>query len=282
MMSISLSSMRPVLAPETAMHRTGVRAPRLALIMLVLCGATFVSVAHANPENPLEDRGMAEHTSDYVQDYLSDRRRVGALAGSILGGALTAHPAGTVIGSIIGFLIGKQTMFEDYGAQSKAQSLAAARRDIVPQDGQGQNPQTLSFANAHGISFDSPPASAAIVQQAPPVQVAPTLPAATAASAAMVATPAAGPVPAATPAPAPSRPAPAVLARSAPDVPKVDQAPVVSVYAGTPPPAALAAASPFSVPRGFSRELIAQMCSSRGALPADPRLRTLCFYNQSN
>ena len=129
------------------------------IITATLLLSFFAGTAVAGGAQPAEDKSLTDQASEYIRDYLSDHRRAGSLAGSILGGALFAHPAGPILGSLVGFFVGKQTMFNEDKARSlQAQSLLA-RRDIVPKDGKGQGIPTLSFANAQGIKFDTPPAA---------------------------------------------------------------------------------------------------------------------------
>lgn len=218
---------------------------RLAAVMSML--AFSAGLAHANPDNPSVERGIADETSDYIQDYLSDARRVGALAGSILGGALTAHPAGTVVGSLIGFFIGKQTMFEYDKRGERQSSVFHARRDIVPAEGAGSATPTLSFANPQAITFDSPPAATQAAAPAPALAGSPALQA-----------------------PVISASKPGVYAAALALAAAPREAPAVFP---TPTPPTLQPPRPTNL----SREQIAQVCAS-GQGASDPRLHMLCFY----
>ncbi|MDP2787758.1 MAG: hypothetical protein Q8O79_06755 [Pseudomonadota bacterium] len=120
-------------------------------------GSDSLAVDTASAKNATKaasGAGLGDKTSGYIRDYLSDPRRSGSLAGSILGGAMFAHPAGPIVGSVVGFFVGKNSMFNEDKARAEKASLLYVKRDIVPQNGQAT--PTLSFANAQGITFDTP------------------------------------------------------------------------------------------------------------------------------
>jgi hypothetical protein len=114
-----------------------------------------VDTAAAQKTAKTTSNDPGDTTSGYIRDYLSDPRRSGSLAGSILGGAMVAHPAGPIIGSVVGFFIGKKSMFNEEKSREMKASLLYAKRDIVPQYGQGSSAPTLSFTGSQGITFDS-------------------------------------------------------------------------------------------------------------------------------
>lgn len=249
------------------------RHSRCAVVAAVLGLSMLGAPALANDAEDVPDKGLTEHTSEYVRDYLSDPRRAGALTGSLLGAALTVHPAGTVIGSLVGFFIGKQSMFDEDKARAQQRLVTASRRDIIPLDGTGQAVPTLSFANPKAITFS---------------EVAPTRPAA---STAFLPTRAA---PAGSVAVLPVTPAPHRLLREQvaeicggdmrPADPRLGALCFYSEAASAvpapnmPPPVAL---STTPGPRSVLREQIAEICGG-GMRPADPRLDALCFYSRNN
>lgn len=262
--------------------------PKPVLAAMVIAGLFGAEVAAADESSRYDEKSFSEQTSEYIQDYLSDHRRVGALAGSILGGALTAHPAGTVVGSLIGFFIGKQSMYsgEDAGQAKKN----AARRNIVPPMAERQDLPTLSFSSLQaaelaGSTSQKPvestllPALQAVARQDP----APLVP-----------TPASMPMPSALSAggltstavlPTHSTPASVNEAKSrqTANPPAATTTRVESVAATVPVPNPFVPEQTASIAsKSLTREQIAMMCGSGNSLSADPRLRGMCFYRQSN
>lgn len=144
---------------------------RAGVITAALALSTCGGLAFAKETTPAKDPTLGEQTSEFVRDYLSDPRRSGSLAGTILGGALTAHPAGTIVGGLVGFFVGKQSMFNEDKVRAQKSKVLYARRDIVPQAGQGPVVPTLSFANAQGIRFDAPPSAEVVAGISPQLPV---------------------------------------------------------------------------------------------------------------
>lgn len=257
------------------------RHSRCALLAVVLELSMAGAPALADDASGAPDKGLTEQTSEQMRDYLSDRRRTGALTGMILGGALTAHPAGTVIGSLIGFFVGKESMFNEDKARAQRQQAMAARRDIIPQYDGGQAAPSLSFTHPQAITFSA---------------AAPARPAAAVTSLALL-PPLAAPAGSVSALPMAAGMTPAAMGLSREQIAAIcgggrrptdsrlgalcfyseSAAGVAAAHMPAAPPGPDMAPAPGSP----LREQIAAMCGG-GKRPADPRLATLCFYNQAD
>lgn len=267
-------------------------------LSLIFCTALGSSgLAYGNGRDNEDTPGFAEETSQYVRDYLSDPRRVGALAGSILGSALTAHPAGSVVGSLIGFFVGKQSMFNEDAKAETLRSVAEARRPIIPVGGGETTIPALSFSNPQTVTFEDQPVQAstslsplpslAATPASPPVQTQAVSPSLNIAPARAGGDQVVMAAPSSRPEPLQAMPAVAAptLARPALPVERVPEAPVITMrdegvkydtaQAGLSAPPAAPVVTPPAVPM-----MIAAICSG-GVRAVDARLKSLCFYNQS-
>jgi len=252
----------------TWMLRNSCRA--LLALQLSIAGAP----ALADDTVAAPEKSVTEQTSEQMRDYLSDRRRTGALTGMILGGALTAHPAGTVIGSLIGFFIGKESMFNEDKARAQRQQAMAARREIIPQYEGGGAAPSLSFTHPQAITFSAAAPAQSITLLPPLAGPAGSL---TGLPMAAGITPASGGLT--------REQIAAICGGRRPADPRLG---ALCFYGGNATgmpaarvPAAVSEANMAPTPGNPLREQIAAMCSG-GKRPTDPRLATLCFYNQAD